>query len=179
MAFLLSPTDIGALLVNNIDPIVISGMLFPPVWGLFFLAMKPQIGLGVIIYYLVQTWRKDGFWGTVRVFAPVTIVFFASLILFPVWIEHVRSLPNNVFNRSTFPYLIPVGLFLLWLAFRKKNPYFALASSLFFSPYQTLYSYIAVQIGLMHPDVEKVIRRDVLHIGITIFLWAITLYFKL
>jgi hypothetical protein len=87
--------------------------------------------------------------------------------------------PQIIWNRSLFPYLIPLGLFFLWLAFKNKNPYFALASSLFFAPYHSFYSYIAVQIGLMHPDVEKVIRRDVLQVLLTIFFWTVMLIFRL
>jgi hypothetical protein len=179
VAFFVSPTAIGALLVNNIDPIVISGMLFPPIWGLFLLVIKPQIAMGVVIYTLGETWRTSGFWGVVRTFAPVTILFLVAIILFPIWPIRMLSLPQNPYNRSTFPYLIPLGLFFLWLAFRHKNPYFALAGSLFFVPYHTLYTYIAFQIGLMHPDVEKYIRRDVLQIALTVFFWAVTLFFKL
>lgn len=178
-AFFLSPTAIGALLVNNLDPIVISGILFPPAWGLFLLVLKPQIGFGVIVYYLVEIWRKHGFWRVARAFAPVSLAWLISAVLFPVWIERMMSAPQLIWNRSLFPYLIPLGLFLLWLAFRYENPYFALASSLFFAPYHSLYSYIAVQIGLMHPDVEKFIRRDLLQVLLTIFLWAVTLIFRL
>lgn len=179
VAFFLSPTAIGALLVNNIDPIVISGILFPPVWGLFLLVIKPQIGFGVVLYYLVETWQKDGFWGAVRTFAPVSIAWFISAALFPIWILRMLHNTEIIWNRSLFPYLIPLGLVLLWLAFRYKNPYFALASSLFFAPYHSFYSYIIVQIGLMHPDVEKVIRRDVLQVILSVFFWVVMLYFRL
>jgi len=179
VAFFLSPTALGALMVNNIDPIVISGMLFPPAWGLFLLVLKPQIGFGVVVYLLGETWRKQGFWSVVRTFAPVSIAWMISAALFPVWIERMARNPQIIWNRSLFPYLIPLGVFLLWLAFRHKNPYFALASSLFFAPYHSLYSYIAFQIGLMHPDVEKYIRRDILQVGLTIFFWAVTLFFRL
>jgi len=115
----------------------------------------------------------------VRTFAPVSIAWMISAALFPVWIERMARNPQIIWNRSLFPYLIPLGVFLLWLAFRHKNPYFALASSLFFAPYHSLYSYIAFQIGLMHPDVEKYIRRDILQVGLTIFFWAVTLFFRL
>lgn len=179
VAFFLSPTAVGALMVNNIDPIVISSILLPPFWGLFLLVTKPQIGLGLVIYYLVETWQKDGFWGTVRIFAPVSIIWFGSAALFPIWIERMLNNSQIIWNRSLFPYLIPVGLFFLWLAFKNKNPYFALASSLFFAPYHSFYSYIVVQIGLMHPDVEKVIRRDVLQVLLSIFFWTVMLIFRL
>jgi hypothetical protein len=183
-AFLLSPTAFGALLVNNIDPLVVAGMLLPPVWGLFLLVAKPQIGIGVAIYYLGAAWQKGRFWGVVRTFAPLGIAYSLAAILFPVWIQRLlydpqMALSRTLFNRSTFPYLIPLGLFFLWLAFRNKNPYFALAASLFFAPYHTLYSYAVFQLALMHPDVEKYIRRDVLQIALTVFFWVVTLAFGL
>jgi hypothetical protein len=179
IAFLLSPTAVGALLVNNIDPFIIAGILFPPVWGLFFLVIKPQIGVGVVIYYLVEAWKVGRFRQVFKTFTPVGIAYLASALLFPVWIERMIHNPQNPWNRSLFPYAIPLGLFLLWLGIRKRNPYFALASAPFFAPYHSFYTYIVVQIGLMHPDVEKYIRRDVLQIILSVFFWVIMLYFRL
>ena len=178
-AFLTSPTAVGILLINNLDPFVMLGVLLPPISGLFILVIKPQVGIGVILYHLFQTWKNERFWGVVRTFAPMTIAYFVFVLLFPMWVTRMLENPSSGWNRSLFPYAIPLGILLIWLAIRRKNPYLALASSAFFTPYMTLYSYTAVQIGLMHPDVEKIIRRDVLQITITIFLWAITLYFKL
>jgi hypothetical protein len=155
------------------------GILLPPTWGLFVLVIKPQVGFGVILYHLYQTWKNESFWKVVRVFAPVTIAYFISVMFFPVWIDRMLENPSSSWNRSLFPYAIPVGLFLMWLALRRKNPYFALAASAFLTPYLTFYSYTAVQIALLHEDVEKVIPRNVLHIGLTIFLWVITLAFHL
>jgi hypothetical protein len=54
-----------------------------------------------------------------------------------------------------------------------------LAAAPFFAPYHSFYSYIVVQIGLMNPDVEKYIRRDVLQIILCLFFWVYMLYFHL
>jgi hypothetical protein len=178
-AFFLSPTVVGALLVSNIDPMVIAGIFLPPVWGLLILMIKPQIGIGVAFYYLFDTWKKQRFWGVVRVFAPVTIGYLLAALIFPIWIERMIHNPQIVWNRSFFPYTIPVGLFFMWLSIRFKNPFFALAAGLFFAPYYSFYSYITVQIALLHKDVEKVIRRDVLQIILTVFLWVVMLVFRL
>lgn len=178
-AFLLSPTAVGILLVNNLDPFAISGIFLPPVWGLFVLVIKPQVGLGVMLYYLFQTWKNERFWGVVRTFAPMIIAYSISVAFFPIWVTRMLENPSNSWNRSLFPYAIPLGLFIMWLAIRRKNPYFALAASAFLTPYLTFYSYIAVQIALLHEDVEKVIRRDVLQIILSIFLWVIMLVFRL
>jgi hypothetical protein len=178
-AFLISPTAIGALLVGNLDPLTISGMLLAPVWGLFVLMIKPQIGAGVAIYYLVDAWRTGRFWAVVRTLAPVAIALILAALLFPVWIDRIIHNPQNPWNRSFFPYTVPLGLFLLWLSIRTRNPYFALAATPFLAPYHSLYTYIAVQIGLLNGDVEKVVRRDVLQILLTVFLWVVTIVFHL
>jgi hypothetical protein len=95
-------------------------------------------------------------------------------------LERILNKPYvDPWNRSIFPYGIPIGLFFLWLAFRRKNVFYALAASPFFSPYHTFYSYLVVQIGLLNEDVEKYIRRDVLQILLTVFLWAYMLFFRL
>lgn len=179
VALLISPTAIGAVLASNLDAFALTGIFLPPVYGLFLLMIKPQIGFGVALYYLVQTWRESRAAGVIRAFAPIILAHIAGLILFPLWIERLRSQFSNVWNRSIFPYGIPLGIFFLWLAIRKRNVWFALASAPFFSPFLTFYTYLVVQIGLLHPDVEKLIRRDVLQIILCIFLWVIMLIYKL
>lgn len=179
VAFILSPTAIGALLVGNLDVVVISGMFFPPILGLLILMIKPQIGTGVALYYLIDFVRQKRWLEGLKAFSPVTAAYGLALIFFPVWYVRAINNPSNVWNRSLFPYAVPLGLFLLWLALRHRNPYFALASTAFLAPYLTFYTYIIVQIGLLHEDVEKYVRRDVLHIVLSVFLWVIMLAFKL
>jgi len=180
VALMLSPTAVGALLVGNLDAFVYLGMLLPPVWGLFLLMLKPQIGAGVAIYYLIETWRKGRFSGVFKTFWPITTAYVISALIFPIFIERIiYKSSTDVWNRSLFPYAIPLAVFFLWLAVRKKNPYFALAATAFMTPYMTFYSYLAVQMALLHKDVEKVIRRDVLQIILCVFLWVIMLVFRL
>jgi hypothetical protein len=177
-ALMLSPTAVGVLLVGNLDALVYLGMLLPPVSGLFLLLLKPQIGAGVAIYYLIESWRQGRFSSILRTFSPIAIAYLISALVFPIFIERIINKPStDAWNRSLFPYAIPIGLFFLWLAVRKQNAYFALAATPFLTPYLTVYSYLAVQMALMHKDVEKVIRRDVLQIILTIFLWIIWLLF--
>ncbi len=179
VAFILSPTAIGSVIVGNLDPMIISGILFPPILGLLILLTKPQIGAGVALYHLIQYIRDKKYWEAVKAFAPVTIAYLLTLVLFPVWLTRVSSLPANGWNRSLFPYSIPLGIFLVWLAVRLQNPYFALAAGPFFAPYHSFYTYTVVQVGLLHPDVVKWVRRDVLHVVLCLFLWAVMLIFKL
>lgn len=179
IAMLLSPTAIGALLVGNLDPLVVLGMFIPPAWGLLFLMVKPQIGVGVAFYYLVESYRQGKLFKVIRVFTPITIAYLLALVIFPIWYVRMLNQTANMWNRSLFPYSIPIGLFFLYLAFRRRNAFFALAATPFLAPYTTFYSYIVVQLALLHEDVEKVIRRDVLQLILCIFLWTIMLVFRL
>jgi hypothetical protein len=179
LAFILSPTVIGALLVGNLDLIAVAGILFPPALGLLLLLIKPQVGAGVALYYLVDFIRSKRYLEGIKAFAPVTAAYALALVFFPIWYVRMFNNTTNPWNRSLFPYSIPVGLFLLWAALRKRNPYFALAAAPFLAPYHTFYTYTIAQIGLLHSDVETYVRRDVLHILLTIFLWLVMLVFKL
>ncbi|MCS6994658.1 MAG: hypothetical protein N2117_11740 [Anaerolineales bacterium] len=180
IALFLSPTFIGGLLANNLDIFVLAGVLLPPAWGLFVLFIKPQLGFGAAIYYLVDAWKTDRWRRVFATFAPVTLGLALTFVLFPVLAERLFFMPSvNPWNRSIFPYGVPLGLLFLWLAIRNRNPFLALAVGPLISPYTTLYSYAAVQIALLHEDVEQWIRRDVLQILLTVFLWAVTLIFRL
>jgi hypothetical protein len=179
IAMLLSPTAIAALLVANLDAFVILSVFLPPTWGLFGLMLKPQVGMGAALYDLIAAWREHRVSGVIRMFAPILLVSAVSALLFPVWIERMVQLTSNGWNRSIFPYGIPLGVFALWYSIRKRNVFFALAAAPFLTPYLTFPSYLAVQVGLLHPDVERVVRREWLQIGLCIVLWVLMLEFKL
>jgi len=178
-AVLLSPTAVASLLAANLDALVLLGMFLLPTWGLFVLLIKPQIGLGVAIYHLVETWRTSQFVGVLRAFAPILLASVVAAFLFPAWIDRMVHKPANVWNRSLFPYGVPIGLFFLWLSLRTRNAYFALASTPFFAPYLTFPTYLVVQMSLLHEDVEKIVRRDVLQVGLSGLLWILMLTFRL
>ena len=179
VALLLSPTAIGSLLAANLDAFVILGLFLPPASGLLLLMIKPQIGLGPAIYHLIDTWRKGRLSGVVRAFWPIAIAYSVSALLFPVWLDRMFHKPANVWNRTLFPYGIPVGMLLLWLSVRTRNVFWALASAPFLAPYVTFPTYLVVQVGLLHEDVEKYVRRDLLQIVLCASLWTAMLVFRL
>ena len=179
VALLLSPTAIGSLLAANLDAFVILGLFLPPACGLLLLMIKPQIGVGPAIYHLIEAWRRGRLSGIVRVFWPIAIAYAVSALLFPVWLDRMFHKPANVWNRTLFPYGIPVGMLLLWLSVRTRNVFWALASTPFLAPYVTLPTYLVVQVGLLHEDVEKYVRRDLLQIVLCAALWMAMLVFRL
>jgi len=180
VALLLSPTVIGSLLAANLDTLIIPAIFFPPAWALFFLMIKPQIGFGVAAYFLFTIFQKEKITLVLKIFAPVVIGYLLAGLIFPPFLGRILNQPFvNPWNRSIFPYGIPIGLFFLYFAVRRKNVFYALVAAPFFTPFLTFYSYLAVQVGLLNEDVENFIRRDVLEFILMIGLWVIMLGFHL
>ncbi len=178
-AIILSPTVIGSLLAGNLDVLILLGIFLPPVWGLLVLMIKPQIGLGVAIFYAFIYIRARQWRELLTTFVPVGLAFGVSALLFPDWLALLLHMPANPWNRTLFPYGIPVALLFLWWALRSKKPALALAATPFLAPYLTYYSYGALQFGLLDEEVEKYLSRDILQFLLMIALWVIMLVFHL
>jgi hypothetical protein len=54
IAFLLSPPVAHCLLNSNIEWLPLLGFIMPPRIGLFFITIKPQIGISVGLFWLVE-----------------------------------------------------------------------------------------------------------------------------
>jgi hypothetical protein len=155
--FLLSPPVIQSMLDGNIDWMASLGFVLPPQIGLFFLAIKPQTGIAVAFFYLVEAWRKNGLREVVRVFAPVSIALLLSFLLYGFWPVHF----NNAFgwggNTSLWPMSIPVGLALLVAALRRRKIEFAMAASPCLSPYVLLHSWLGPFFAIASSTPETII----------------------
>jgi hypothetical protein len=81
-AFLISPPVVHGLLNANVDWIPLLGFILPPQIGLFFVAVKPQVGFAVAVFWFFEAWGKGGWRETVRVFAPVSIGLLLSFLVF-------------------------------------------------------------------------------------------------
>jgi hypothetical protein len=179
IALLLSPTAIGSLLAANLDAIVILGAFVPPTWGLLLLMVKPQIGVGPAAFDLVEAWRNGRLLRVLQVFLPIVLAYVVSALVFPVWLDRILHMPAGVWNRSLFPYGIPLGLLFLWLSVHFRNGFWALASTPFLTPYISFPTWLVVQVALLHEDVERFVRRDILQVALSAALWIAMLVFHL
>lgn len=153
-AFLCSPPVLHCLLNANIDWMPLLGFTLPPVWGLFLVMVKPQMGFAVAIYWLVESLRKGGVGLALRTFAPAGAAYLLSFALFGFWPAQMASVSgmSTGWNASLWPASIPIGLVLLTLAISRRNPQPALAASPLLSPYVLLHSWAGVILAVIRDN---------------------------
>lgn len=147
--FLLSPPIVSMLLDGNIDWLAALGFILPPQIGLFFLVVKPQIGIAVVVFWLWQAWQKNGFHEVFRVFLPVTIALGISFFIYGLWPLNFLQAFEWGGNASLWPVSLPVGLGLLTASIIKQNLRYAISASPCFSPYLMLHSWIGPLIAIL------------------------------
>jgi hypothetical protein len=163
----LSPHVITGAIFGNLDWLAIIGFILPPQIGLFFILIKPQVGIGLALFWLWQAWRTGGAREAVRVFAPVTIALLLSFLLFGFWPTRVGSLSAAAWNVSLWPYSIPIAFVLLVAAIQNKKAGLSISASPFFSPYLASITWPVAILGLL--------PNQVLVIAATAGMWVIQL----
>jgi hypothetical protein len=151
-AFIASPPVLHCLLNGNIDWIPLVGVTLPPQIGLFFVTAKPQIGMTIALFWLVEAWRKGRVHEVVRVFAPVTIAFLITFVLFGFWVRKWTEQPEQWWNASLFPWSVPFGVYLMVQAIRKREIKYALPAGPSLSPYVLFHSWSAAAIAVVASD---------------------------
>ncbi len=126
---------------GNIDFLPVLGMVLPPQIGLFFVVMKPQMGVGIALFWLVEAWHTGRLREVVRVFGPVTLAYLVSFGLFGLWPLRFLKQPADPFNASLWPLALPIGLGLLIYALRSRNKLLAISATPFLAPYINIHSY--------------------------------------
>jgi hypothetical protein len=148
--FLFSMPVFGGLYSGNIDFLVTLGYWMPPQIGLFFVLMKPQIGVCIAIYWMYMAWKAGGAREIVKVFAPVTGAYLLSFLIYGFWPQYLFNMPDNPWNWRLFPYLVPMGLFLLYKALQLKDKKLSGMSSPMIAPYVTGYNFAIVLLSLFN-----------------------------
>jgi len=168
LLYMASPLIAYNLMLGNIDWLVALGFIIPAPAGLFFVLLKPQIGIAVVIYWLWTSYKCGGVKDVLKTFLPATILISLSFLFFGNWITGKSD--NLLFanwNLSFFPYSVPIGLALLYLAQKNKN--YAISASPFFSPYMSFGSWSIAQLGF--------VENNLLSFAITTGLWLMYLFF--
>jgi hypothetical protein len=156
-AFLLSPPVIFSLWLASNDWMPILGFVLPPQIGLFFVLSKPQMGSIVTLFWFVETCRKGGMREIIRVFAPVTIAFLLTFLIFGMWPLRSMNLVSIEHNASFWPVTIPIGLGLLVASLRKRKIEFAMAAGPCLSPYLMFPSWVSAIAATLNSTPEALV----------------------
>jgi hypothetical protein len=175
VAFLLSPVVLHSLSTGNLDAFVLFGAVLPPWLGLFFVSIKPQMGLPLALLWAVEAWRAGGIRQILRTFAPVAVALALSFVLYGPWplaMLHSglagTSLVDRPWNASLWPWSILPGLALGALALLRRSTREALAAGPCLSPYLSFQSWAAALVALA--------RRPWWMVAASAGLWALTLW---
>lgn len=171
LLLLLSPPVLHSLLNGSIDWMAVSGFIMPPQIGLFFISVKPQVGLAVAVFWLVEAWREGRVKEVVRVFGPFILVLLASFAVFGLWPTRFQREIGLWWNASLWPASIPVGLALLTAAIRKRDVRYSMGASPCLSPYVLLHSWVGALLAVA--DSFPYLAVSVLGLWVTIALRAL------
>lgn len=161
--FLLSASVVGCLLWGNIEWMPLLAIVFPAPIGLIFAVIKPQVGIGIVIYWFVNILRTKGIKAVVTAFLPVTLVTLLSFWMYGLWplrFQQTLDLSNSSslqYNSSIWPQGVFIGIWLLYKAIKSDQARTAIAASPFLSPYALQYTWAAVLVGAIHAPLELLI----------------------
>lgn len=160
LLFMLSAPVVGCLIWGNIEWMPLLGLVLPAPVGLIFAVIKPQVGIGLILYWLFHLMKTQGLVGTIKSFLPVTIITLLSFWLYGFWplrFQDTLSLSDKSaaqYNITLWPYGIFAGIWLVYKALRHQKATTAIAASPFLSPYTLQYTWVTVLAGVAHAPVE-------------------------
>lgn len=163
---IMSPPVMVCLAMGNIDWLAMLGLWIRPLWlALFFLSIKPQIGLPFALYRIIDE-RKPSH------AIPVTAAFLLSIVLYGPWFQ---APDGNGWNASLWPLSLVAAVPLYILSLKHSNKWIALLLTPFLVPYITPQGYATTLYGIagLH-------KRPVFYIafvaGWALLLWPLMVY---
>jgi hypothetical protein len=155
-ALLISPLVLHEVLNGNIDWLVAAGVVLPPWIGLFLVVIKPQISVAVVGFWMFSAWKNGGLQGVIRTFAPVTVAYGLSLIIFGLWPITASRTLDFWWNTSLWPISIPIGLALFVTSIRKNDLRYAMGASPCLSPYVLFHSWVIALLAVVSSTPETI-----------------------
>jgi hypothetical protein len=147
VVFLLSPPVLHDLWHGNVEWMALAGAFLPPWAGVVLLAVKPQIGVGVLGFRLWQAARRRT---VIQDFGPLVVLLIASVAAYGPWMLRFGEVLDltKQYNASIWPWGIPVGLALGAVAALKDDERCALAVGPFVSPYALVHTWVGLMLAL-------------------------------
>lgn len=148
--FLTSAAVMGCLNNGNIEFLPLLGVIAPPWLGLILFAIKPQVGVGLAVFWVFWIWREEGIRAVIRTAFPVSLMLSASFVLYGFWpLRFEDTLARSVDNMSFYPWSLPLGVVLLFIGIYLKWNTTALAASPLLSPYVLQFTWVSLLVELL------------------------------
>jgi hypothetical protein len=129
-----SPPFLDLVRTNNVDWIALLALLIPVTWGLPVLVAKPQALGGASLIWWKQSTNK------IRLLAPLIVVVLLSFVIWGLWPLEIKPVHESAWNFAPWPFLIPLGIYMLYRAYRQEDVFLAAAATPFLVPYIAPYS---------------------------------------
>lgn len=168
--FLLSASVVGCLLWGNIEWMPLLAIVLPAPIGLIFALIKPQVGIGIVIYWFFKILKAEGIKSVIKTFIPVSIVTLLSFLIYGLWplrFQQTLDLSNNSaldYNSTIWPQGAFIGIWLIYKSIKNHKIETATAASPFLSPYTLQYTWVAVLV----PAINKPMELLIISIGLWI-----------
>ncbi len=150
LMLVLSPFMFYTVYFDNIDWLILWGFILPAPMGLLLVMLKPQAGIAVALYWAYAAWHDGGWRKLVVLFSPLVGALAMNFAIFGNWLRPTSDhLTNGPYNQSVFPWSVPIGVLLLFLAIRFRKQHLSISASPFLSPYLNMGSWTVVFVGLV------------------------------
>lgn len=164
--YLLSYPVLATLYQGNIDWLVTAGFIMPSPLGLFFILLKPQIGIGVAVFWLLKAWDEGGWIKIYDTFMPITFAYAISFVAYGMWMFEFGGMESNPNSVDVFPWLVPLGVYLLYMAGRKMKMNYAIMAAPFLSPYVSLGNFSGFLLGTLDDNLLFIVTWILLWIPV-------------
>jgi hypothetical protein len=121
---LLSPFGYFLFINAQTDVLILAALLLPAGYDALVLAVKPQVAAGLLLARFAKASRVSAR-AALAYLAPLALMGLVSLIVWPGWPPALYAMGREHLsaghNVAPWPWGIPVGLGLLWLAWRRGD----------------------------------------------------------
>ncbi len=169
--YLLSAPVWSNLMYGNLEALLLLALFLPPAGSLVAASVKPQTGIGLMLYPAYFAWREQRFW---RTLAPLILLGLLSLWAIPAMLAGARFTLGARWNMSIFPFGLPFAVLLIYLALRHRRPSLAMAVGPFLSPYVNIMTWAGFLIAVM--DNFTGWKRRFIILCACLFSWAVWIW---
>lgn len=132
---------ISSVANGTIEWIPALGFFFPNALGIILILTKPQVGLLAGIDWFIRKKNKVSFIGVPALWIGISFLVWKNWPML-LW-SNAQNTPIKTWNMSLFPWLIPIGILLVFYMVRYKpenGELFGVIATFCFVPYWAVYS---------------------------------------